>query len=96
MTSPTTEVAVQQAFEVANGIQVGTAQKNAQGTLKISFPQPFRGNPVVVVSGMYLLQANGVQHPDTIVNVNSADFTVSSDNASPNYYVNWVAYGPVS
>lgn len=83
-----------QAFVVVGpGIQAGTSQKTGQ-TLQIPFPKPFTGNPVVVVTPYWELQSSWVPTVETIVAVNSENFTVSSGNQAPsNYYINWVAYG---
>lgn len=86
-----------QAFVVSPGIQAGTTQKTAPGTLTIKFPKPFTGNPVVLVSPYWALQSNAVGGIETVVAVTGENFTVSSTNAAPqNYFINWVAYGNLS
>ena len=83
-----------QAFVVSPGIQAGTTPKTVGGTLQVSFPTPFTGTPVVVVTPYWALQSNTVGSIEAVVAVTAENFTVSSGNsASSNYYVNWVAYG---
>jgi len=82
-----------QAFVVGPGIQAGTAPKTNSGTLTVSFPKPFTGSPVVVVTPYWALQSSQVSNIETVVAVTAENFTVSSKNSGPSYYVNWVAYG---
>lgn len=83
-----------QAFVVSPGIQAGTVSKTAGGTLNVSFPTPFTGTPVVVLTPYWALQTTPVGSIETVVAVTAESFTLTSNNAAPsNYYVNWVAYG---
>jgi len=88
--------ATEQAFVVSSGIQAGSVNKRAAGTLTITFPTPFKGNPVVILTPFWALQSGAVGSIETVVDINSNNFTLSSANAAPSYYVNWVAYGPVT
>jgi hypothetical protein len=89
-------VAKEQAFVVSSNIQAGTVNKTAGGTLQVTFPKPFSGTPVVVLTPYWSLQANPVGSIETVVAVTSENFTLSSGNAASTYYVNWVAYGPMA
>jgi hypothetical protein len=83
-----------QSFVVSPSIQAGTAPKTVGGTLQVSFPTPFTGTPVVVVSPYWSLQSGPVGSIETVVSVTAENFTISSGNAAASgYYVNWVAYG---
>jgi hypothetical protein len=73
-------------------IQGGWAIKN-QIDLQINFSTVFGGIPAVVVTSEW--QNAGVGYVETIYGVNSAGFRVHSGNKAPNYYVNWMAIGPV-
>jgi len=83
-----------QAFVVTSGVQAGTVAKTAGGTLKVTFPKPFTGTPVVVLTPYWALQTSAAGSIETVVAITAEDFTLTSDNGAPqNYYVNWVAYG---
>jgi hypothetical protein len=73
-------------------IQAGSAVKVAAGTLNIQFPRPFASPPVVVVGSVW--QSPGfVGNVDGIQSISSTGFVVNSANASPDYFINWIAYG---
>jgi hypothetical protein len=78
---------------MAQSIQTGVAQKAAAGLLTINFPRPFNNIPVVVISPYW--QNAGAQsgNIDTIDSISPSSFTIVSQNASPVYFVTWVAIG---
>lgn len=78
---------------MAQLIQTGTAQKAAPGLLTIPFPQPFNTLPVVVLSPFWQNANNQSGNIDTIDTVSLSGFTVASLNASPTYFLNWIAIG---
>lgn len=76
-------------------IQAGSNVKVAPGPMTIQFPKPFAAIPVVVVGSVY--EAIGtVGNVDGIQSISNASFVVNSANASPQYFVNWIAYGPTA
>jgi hypothetical protein len=78
---------------MAQLIQTGMAQKAAPGLLTINFPTPFSAIPTVVISPYW--QNAGLQsgNIDTIDTISPASFTIASQNASPVYFVTWIAVG---
>jgi hypothetical protein len=81
-------------FVVGNDkVQYGRKVKNVSGTMDIMFPQPFSGNPTVVVTSFWE-GGSQVGHAETITNVDNTKFTVNSGNTAPNYFVSWIAMGP--
>jgi hypothetical protein len=74
-------------------IQTGVAQKAAPGVLTINFPQPFNKIPVVVISPYWENAGQQSGNIDTINSISPSGFTIASQNASPIYYVTWIAVG---
>lgn len=75
-------------------IDAGSALKNRTGELRIRFNRRFSRTPIVVVSPFWRGQNAQVGHIETITEVNTNGFTVVSDNAANNYFVNWIAIQP--
>ena len=78
---------------MAQLIQTGTAQKAAPGLLTINFPQSFSGNPIVVISPFWQGAGQQSGNIDTIDAISPSSFTIVSLNASPIYFVTWIAIG---
>jgi len=76
-------------------IQFGCSSKTAT-TQIIPFAPAFSATPTVVLSPFWAGQRREVGHAETIVRVIPADFIVSSNNRANNYFVSWIAVGPVS
>ncbi len=72
-------------------VDAGTALKNRPGELRIRFSRNFPSPPVVVVSPFWRGQGSQVGYVETINSVSRNGFTVVSNNAANNYYVNWIA-----
>lgn len=72
-------------------IDSGSAQKNRTGSLRIRFNRRFSRVPTVVVSPFWRGQNAQVAFIETITDVTTSGFTVVSDNAANNYFVNWIA-----
>lgn len=72
-------------------IQAGRAQKAGAGKLTIDFPKPFSKIPIVVVSPFWQNVGAQVGNIETIDTVSLESFTIVSNNAATNYYVNWIA-----
>ncbi|SMB87328.1 H-type lectin domain-containing protein [Desulfonispora thiosulfatigenes DSM 11270] len=75
-------------------IDAGSAVKNRTGELNIRFNRRFSSPPIVIVTSYWKGQGSQVSFVDTVTRVNRNGFTVVSDNAASNYYVNWVAVLP--
>jgi hypothetical protein len=79
--------------------QSGRAEKT-ENSLTITFPQPFTGTPVVVITGHWDGGPSGVAHPDILQDIDNDNFRVFSDNKTPaggaKYFINWMAIGNVS
>lgn len=72
-------------------IDSGSALKNRTGALRIRFNRRFSRVPTVVVSPFWQGQNAQVAFVDTITDVTTTGFTVVSDNAANNFYINWIA-----
>lgn len=72
-------------------IDSGSALKNQVGALRIEFNRRFPRVPTVVVSPFWRGQNAQVGFVETITSVTTTGFTVVSNNAAPNYFVNWIA-----
>jgi hypothetical protein len=72
-------------------IQSGKALKANTGKLTIKFPVPFQQTPNVIISHYWEKADAGVGCVDTIDTIYLDSFTVISQNAATNYYVNWIA-----
>lgn len=75
-------------------IDAGSALKNRTGELRIRFNRRFSRTPIVVVSPRWQGQNAQVSFVETISDVTTSGFTVVSDNAAGNYFVNWIAVQP--
>lgn len=80
----------QQFIAIGTNVQAGSALKNST-TITINFHTPFATVPIVVISPFWQGSAGGVGVSETITAISTAQFTVASGNAAPNYYVNWIA-----
>lgn len=72
-------------------IDSGSALKNRTGPLRIRFNRRFSRVPTVVVAPFWRGQNAQVAFIETITDVTTTGFTVVSDNAANNYFVNWIA-----
>jgi len=72
-------------------IDSGSAQKNRTGALRVRFNRRFSRVPTVVVTPFWRGQNSQVAFIETITDVTTSGFTVVSDNAANNYFVNWIA-----
>jgi len=72
-------------------IETGTTLKNRPGRLRIQFTKNFTRPPVVIVTPFWQGQNSQVSFIETIDSVNRNGFTVVSNNAADNYYINWIA-----
>jgi len=72
-------------------IETGTTLKNRTGRLRIQFRRNFTRVPVVVISPFWRGQGSQVGYVETIESVDRNGFTVVSNNAADNYYINWIA-----
>jgi len=72
-------------------IDSGSALKNRTGPLRIRFNRRFSRVPTVVVAPFWQGQNTQVSFVETITDVTTSGFTVVSNNAANNYYVNWIA-----
>ncbi|NLY44245.1 MAG: hypothetical protein GX066_09860 [Clostridiaceae bacterium] len=72
-------------------IETGTTLKNRTGRLSIQFRKNFTRPPVVVISPYWRGQGSQVGYVETIESVSRNGFTVVSNNAADNYYINWIA-----
>ena len=72
-------------------IDSGSALKNRTGALRIRFNRRFNRVPTVVVTPFWRGQNAQVAFIETITDVTTTGFTVVSDNAANNYFVNWIA-----
>ena len=71
--------------------QSGKVNKTAAGEMTITFPRPFSNAvPNVVVSPIWTRQVGQIE---TITKVTNTDFTITSGNADPEYFVSWIAAG---
>lgn len=71
----------------------GIANKTADGTLRIYFNMQFSAPPTVCVSPWWNDANAEVDSIETVINVTTDYFDVSSANAGSNYFVNWIAVG---
>jgi hypothetical protein len=74
-------------------IQYGKIAKYVAGQIQVQFSKPFASPPTVVVTPYWESQTNAVGYIETVTNVTTESFTVSSSNHASNYYVNWIAIG---
>ena len=72
-------------------IQHGKAPKTQGGSVKVTFPQPFRNIPTVVISPHWDGQNDSPGGVDCIDVITRSDFTFTSANQAPNFYVEWIA-----
>ena len=74
-------------------IETGTYNKTGSGSYRVYFQSPFTVAPVVFLSPWW----NGTQGTlgsiETILDVTNEYFDAISNNAAPNYFVNWMAFG---
>jgi hypothetical protein len=70
--------------------QGGGVLKNTD-SVTITFPQPFKHAPVVLLTSYWAGQGSEVGHIETISHVDRTGFTFISSNKAPNYYVMWLA-----
>lgn len=75
-------------------IDAGTAVKKRTGELSIRFNRRFSSPPTVIVTSYWPGRNLEVGHVETVSRVNRNGFSVVSDNAADDYYVNWVAILP--
>lgn len=75
--------------------QTGLALKNQQGKVMVRFQVPFATTPTVVLTPYWKNRASAAAFPETLDSVSREGFTIASNNAAPDYYVSWMAYGPI-
>jgi hypothetical protein len=71
-------------------IQHGTVVKNSP-SITVYFSNPFPGTPTLEISPQW---TGGVGYAETITDVSSNSFTLTSNNQASNYKVHWIGiYG---
>jgi hypothetical protein len=78
---------------VLTEIQTGTALKTIAGQIPVTFTRAFASPPTVVLTPVF---SGTVSAVDTVLNVTESGFYITSPNAAPDYYVNWIAVVPGS
>jgi len=70
----------------------GKTNKTSNGGVTITFPNPFKNVPTVVVTPHWENAHNQVDHIDTVDSITLTNFVVHSKNYAPNnYFVQWIA-----
>lgn len=72
-------------------IDSGVALKNRTGRLRVQFTKNFTRPPIVVISPFWRGQGSQIGYVETIDSVTRNNFTVVSNNAAENYFINWIA-----
>lgn len=74
--------------------EANSINKIAPGTFRIYFTKPFVNLPVVVLTPWAVGNAAVCKLPETVTNVTTTYFEITSNNYGPRYFVNWFAAAP--
>lgn len=68
-------------------------KKAAKGSVTVRMQPGFTTIPVVILTPYWFKGPKAVTSIETLTNVTGKEFTFTSDNADPDYYVMWMAIG---
>ena len=74
-------------------IETGTYNKTGSEIYRVYFQSPFSAPPVVFLSSWWNGTQGKLSSIETLLDVTKEYFDALSDNAAPNYFVNWIAFG---
>jgi hypothetical protein len=74
-------------------MKFGRWPKTTAGALTISFGHEFAAPPFVTISPFWNGSSGAVGSIDTITNIQPDEFTVTSQNAASNFFIDWIAIG---
>jgi hypothetical protein len=75
-------------------IQRGLVNKTSGIGITITFPQAFSAQPTVVVTPYWFNRAAAVGSVETLNLISNINFSVYSNNAGADYWIEWIAIGP--
>ena len=75
-----------------SGVQAGTVKKTDNGILQVNFPTPFKDVPVVIVTPNFV---DAISEPEKVFKTTNEYFQLNSQNNRADYFVNWIAFGPI-